>query len=174
MSQKSLIPLQSVANRIHVIRGQRVMLDSDLAALYGVPTKALNQAVKRNSERFPVDFMFQLNEVEKNEVVANCVHLSRLRFSPYLPFVFTEHGAVMLATMLNSPLAVRASILVVRAFVKFREILDTHKELGSKFLVLESKVDKHDQEIQLLFETIRQLTEPRRKPLRKIGFKVGK
>ena len=171
MKNRSVIPLEKIQSTILFIRGQKVMVDADLAIIYGVPTKRLNEQVRRNLDRFPEDFMFQLNEVEKNEVVANCVHLSRLRFSPYLPFVFTEHGAVMLATMLNSPLAVRASILVVRAFVKFREILDTHKELGSKFLVLESKVDKHDQEIQLLFETIRQLTEPRRKPLRKMDLK---
>ena len=113
---KALIPGELIEKKILLIRGEKVMLDSDLAELYGVPTKALNQAVKRNKERFPDDFMFQLAKTEKDEVVTNCDHLSRLKFSPNLPFAFTEHGAIMAATILNSPVAVQTSIHVVRTF----------------------------------------------------------
>jgi hypothetical protein len=112
------IPADSVESRILTISGQKVILDSDLAAIYGVTTKALNQAVKRNSRHFPADFKFQLTEVEKQEVVAICDHLADLRFSPVLPCAFTENGAIMAANVLNSPQAVRMSVFVVRAFVQ--------------------------------------------------------
>jgi hypothetical protein len=108
------------------------MLDHDLAELYGVSTKRLNEQVKRNSERFPDDFMFPLNLHEKAEVVANCDHLSRLRFSPVLPYVFTEHGAIMAANVLNSRQAVQASVFVVRPFIQLRQMRATHRELASK------------------------------------------
>lgn len=111
----------SIERRILLIRGQKAMLDTDLAALYGVPTKVLNQAVKRNRHRFPADFMFRLTEDEKAEVVTICDHLQKLKFSPVLPYAFTEHGAIMLASVLNSKKAVRISVYVVRAFVKLRE-----------------------------------------------------
>lgn len=146
------------------------MLDSDLADVYGTNTKALNQAVKRNRERFPADFMFQLTAQEKNEVVTNCDHLSRLKYSPTLPHAFTEHGAVMLASILNSPVAVQASIAVVRAFIRLREILATHKELAGKLAELEKRIEGHDEEIMALFEAIRQLMEPPEKPTKRIGF----
>jgi hypothetical protein len=110
------------------MRGHRVMIDTDLASIYGVTTKRLNEQVKRYRQRFPEDFMFQLNKKEKSEVVANCDHLKNLKFSPNMPFVFTEHGAIMLAAVLNSPVVIDASIHVVRAFVKLREILSTHKK----------------------------------------------
>ena len=99
------------------------MLDADLAELYGVPTKALNQAVRRNKDRFPTDFMFRLTRQEKTEVVTNCDHLQKLKFSPVLPYAFTEHGAVMLANILNAPNAIKVSVYVVRAFVKLRELI---------------------------------------------------
>ena len=104
---KEVIPVEMIERKILLIRGEKVMLDADLAALYGVTTKRLNEQVKRNRERFPNDFMFQLTEEEKAEVVANCDHLKRLKFSPTLPYAFTEHGAIMLASVLNSPLAVQ-------------------------------------------------------------------
>ena len=104
---KELIPIDMIERKILLIRGEKVMLDADLAALYGVTTKRLNEQVKRNRERFPNDFMFQLTEEEKAEVVANCDHLKRLKFSPALPYAFTEHDAIMLASVLNSPLAVQ-------------------------------------------------------------------
>lgn len=131
-----------IARRILLIRGTKVMIDADLAELYGVPTKALDQAVKRNVERFPDDFMFRLMEGERQEVVTNCDHLVRLKFSPSLPFAFTEHGALMLGNVLKSPRAVEVSLLVVRAFVQLREMLATHKELAAKLDELERKVPR--------------------------------
>lgn len=146
------------------------MLDSDLAAIYGVTTKRLNEQVKRNKKRFPSDFMFLLNKKEKSEVVANCDHLKNLKYSPNSPYAFTEHGAIMLATVLNSPIAVEASIQVVRAFVKLRELLSTNIELAAKFAKLERKIEKHDEEIYTIFQAIKQLMAPPEKSKRKIGF----
>ena len=148
------------------------MLDSDLAKLYGVSTKALNQAVKRNTDRFPKDFMFRLTQQEKSEVVTNCDHLSKLKFSPTMPFAFTEHGAIMVANVLNSERAVEVSIYVVRAFVKLREMLGTHKALAQKLAELERQVESHDSHIRSLFEAIRQLMEPPTQKSRRIGFKT--
>ncbi len=173
---RALVPVEKIQNTILLIRDENVMIDSDLAEIYGVSTKKLNQAVKRNPERFPAEFMFRLNRKEKNEVVTNCDHLRKLRFSPHLPYVFTEHGAVMVANVLNSPVAVRASLQVVRAFVSFREIVSTHKELAAKLQLLENKFDKHDEEIKVLFEAIHQLMSPpksKQPRRRKIGFKIG-
>ena len=143
------------------------MLDADLADLYKVPTKVLNQAVKRNADRFPADFMFQLTAAEKNEVVTNCDHLRKLKFSPVPPYAFTEHGAIMLASVLNSPTAVRASLQVVRTFVKLREVLASHRDLAKKFEALEKR---YDARFKVIFEAIRQLMEPETKPKKKIGF----
>src|SRR5579871_3477473 len=114
--QFSLIPLERIEGAILSLRGEKVILDVDLAVLYGVTTGALNQAVKRNLSRFPTDFMFQLTEAEKTEVVTNCDSLARLKFSPHLPHAFTEHGALMLANVLNSERAAQTSVQVVRAF----------------------------------------------------------
>src|SRR5689334_12550780 len=120
-----------VENRILLIRGYRVMLDADLADVYGVTTKRLNEQVKRNQVRFPAKYMFQLTAREKAEVVANCDHLAKIKFSPVLPYAFTEHGAIMLASVLNSLTAIKASIAVVDAFVHLRELLSSHKDLAS-------------------------------------------
>jgi ORF6N domain len=168
----ALVPREQIEQRILVIRGNRVILDSDLAILYGVTTKRLNEQVKRNRHRFPEDFMFQLTAQEKAEVVANCDHLKKLRFSPARPFAFTEHGAVMVASVLNSERAVEVSIYVVRAFVKLREMLGTHKALAQKLDELERQVESHDSHIRSLFEAIRQLMEPARSKSRRIGFKT--
>ncbi len=157
---------------ILLIRGQKVMLDSDLARLYGVSTKRLNEQVKRNRDRFPGDFMFQLTDKEKAEVVAICDHLKNLRFSPVLPHAFTEHGAIMLASVLNSSRAIEVSLYVVRAFVKLRETLARHRNLAQKLAELERKIGKHDEEIQSLFHAIRQLMSPPEPRKRKIGFIV--
>lgn len=148
------------------------MLDADLAELYGVPTKRLNEQVKRNKKRFPADFMFQLTAQEKAEVVAHCDHLTHLKFSPSKPYAFTEHGAVMVASVLNAERAVEVSIYVVRAFVKLREMLGTHKKLAQKLAQLERRVESHDSHIQSLFEAIRQLMEPPVSRTRRIGFKT--
>jgi hypothetical protein len=145
-----------------------VILDADLAKLYGVTTKRLNQQVKRNRDRFPEDFIFQLTTEEKAEVVANCDHLSQLKFSPAFPYAFTEHGAIMAATVLNTRRAIEASIFVVRAFVRLREMLATHKELARKLAELEQHLESHDQQIQAIFEAIRQLMSPPDRSKRKI------
>ena len=163
---KDLAPV-SVERIILAIRGQRVILDADLAALYGVTTKSLNQAVKRNAERFPEDFAFQLTEAERAEVVTNCDHLARLKFSPVLPRAFTEHGAIMAANVLNSPRAVQMSVEVVRAFVRLRRAVADYKELTGRIDALEAKYDK---QFGMVFQAIRQLMtppEPKRNP---IGF----
>jgi hypothetical protein len=146
------------------------MLDTDLADLYGVPTKALNQAVKRNRHRFPTDFMFRLTEDEKAEVVTICDHLQKLKFSPVLPYAFTEHGAVMLASVLNSKKAVQVSVYVVRAFVKLRQILSSHPEVAKKISELERTMASHDVRIQALFEAIRRLMAEPASKRPSIGF----
>lgn len=149
------------------------MIDAGLAELYGVTTKALNQAVKRNRKRFPSDFMFQITQEEKQEVVTVCDHLGRLKFSATLPVAFTEHGAIMLASVLNSPRAVEASIYVVRAFVRLRTLLASHKELAHKLKELEQRISEHDADIQTIVKAIRQLMQPPQKPRKQIGFKVS-
>jgi hypothetical protein len=146
------------------------MLDSDLAGLYGVETKVLNQAVKRNIVRFPADFMFQLTKEEKDEVVTNCDHLSKLKFSPSLPYAFTEHGALMLGNVLKSARATEVSLLVVRTFVQIREMLSSNKDLAIKLEALERKVSSHDQAISGVIDAIRQLMAPPATKKHGIGF----
>jgi hypothetical protein len=166
----SLVPAERIEKAILLIRGQRVMIDADLASLYGVTTKRLNEQVKRNRERFPADFMFQMTATEKARVVANCDHLQKLKFSPTLPYVFTEHGAVMLANVLNSPTAVGASIQIVRAFVRLRQILGSHLALGRKLAELENK---YDAQFKVVFAAIRKLMAPLEKPEKpRIGFRL--
>ena len=167
-----LVPRERIEQTILIIRDHRVMLDADLAGLYGETTKRLNEQVKRNRKRFPADFMFQLTSREKAEVVANCDHLTRLKFSPANPFAFTEHGAVMVASVINSERAVEVSVYVVRAFVKLRELLATHKKLAQKLAQLERRVESHDGHIHSLFEAIHQLMEPPASRSRRIGFKT--
>jgi hypothetical protein len=156
------------------VRGQRVMLDADLAQLYGASTKVFNQAVKRNLDRFPADFRFQLaaEEVEalRSQFVTSKISESR-GGRRYRPFAFTEHGAIMAASVLNTPQAIEASVYVVRAFVKLRELLATHKELAGKLAELERKVGAHDASIRSLVTAIRRLMEPPpTPPRRRIGF----
>ncbi len=171
MSEKQLIiPVERIEQSILLVRGQKVMLDLDLAELYGVPTKRLNEQVKRNAERFPDDFMFQLTSEEKAEVVANCDHLRRLRFSPVRPYAFTEHGAIMLASVLNSRRAVDTSLFVVRAFVRLREVVASHRELARRVAELERKSKSHDEKIQSVVEAIRQLMLPVETRKKLIGF----
>jgi len=164
------LPVEEVASRILLIRGEKVMIDADLAELYGVATKALNQAVKRNSERFPDEFMFQLSQTEKDEVVTNCDHLAKLKFSKTLPYAFTEHGALMVATVLNTQRAVEVSLYVVRAFVKLRELLASNKDLAAKLNELEHKLESHDQAIAGLINSIRELMRTPETKQRPIGF----
>jgi len=168
MSQ--IISIESISQKILFLHGEKVMIDSDLAKVYGVTTKRLNEQVKRNKDRFPEDFMFQLTQKEKDEVVANCDHLQRLKFSSSLPYVFSEHGAIMLASVLNSAKAIEASIYVVRAFVRLRELLATNKDLARKLLELERKYESHDKQIKAVFDAIRQLMSPPEKSKYKVGF----
>jgi hypothetical protein len=162
------LPIDGIASRILLVRGQRVLIDADLASLYGVSTKALNQAVKRNAERFPDDFAFRLTAAEKEGVVTNCDHLRRLRFSPALPYAFTEHGAIMAANVLSSPSAVRASVHVVRAFVQLREMVASHRALAKRLVELEAR---YDRQFKVVFDAIRELmAPPEPKPRRRIGF----
>ncbi|MCL4233763.1 MAG: ORF6N domain-containing protein, partial [Deltaproteobacteria bacterium] len=153
----SLIPEPRVEELILELRRQRVLLDADLARLYGVTTKALNQAVKRNAERFPADFMFQLTADEKEEVVTNCDHLANLKYSASLPFAFTEHGALMAASVLNSPRAVDVSVAVVRAFVRLRMLMASHAELARKIANMEKK---YDAQFKVVFDAVRRLMTP--------------
>lgn len=162
-----LIPQEVIESKIFLIRGKRVMLDRDLAGLYGVTTKRLNEQVKRNKRRFPEDFIFQLTEKEKNEVVAICDHLEKLKFSLQYPYAFTEHGALMLANVIKSPIAIKMSIVIVRAFVKLRGMLSAHVELRQK---IENMEKKYDQQFRVVFEAIKQLLTPPEKPKRQIGF----
>lgn len=162
-----IIPTERIQRGILIIRGQKVMLDADLAELYGVPTKRLNEQVKRNAERFPPDFMFQLTDEEKRGVVATCDHLQRLKYSPVLPHAFTEHGAVMLATVLNSEVAVRASVEIVRAFLRLRQLLAGHADLARKVAALERK---YDAQFKAVFTAVRRLMAPEDPPPKKIGF----
>jgi hypothetical protein len=147
------------------------MIDADIASIYRVTTKRLNEQVKRNRKRFPEDFMFQLSKKEKSEVVAICDHLKNIKYSSTLPYAFTEHGAIMLATVLNSSVAIEASIQVVRAFVKLREFLSTHKKLALKLQLMEKKIEEQDEKIYTIFEAINSLMSPPEKKQRKIGFK---
>lgn len=167
----AIIPTERIERCILVLRGERVILDADLAILYGVSTKALNQAVKRNKERFPPDFKFRLTNKEKAEVVTNCDHLRRLKFAPTMPYAFTEHGTIMAANVLKSKRAVEVSILVVRAFVRLRQLLASHAELARKLDTLESK---YDAQFKVIFDAIRRLMEPPKADKKgRIGFRNG-
>jgi len=165
--------MHEVAIPICNVRGLKVIVDADLARIYGVTTKALNQAVKRNIARFPSDFVFAMTDAEKTEVVTNCDHLAKLKFSPVLPYAFTEHGALMAASVLNSPQAVEMSIFVVRAFVKMREQLLNRADLEKRLTEIEKGLLAHDAVLRDLYRKIRPLLLPPPDPLRKpIGFSV--
>lgn len=165
----SLVP-EGIAQRIHLVRGYKVMLDADLAALYNVETRVLVQAVKRNSQRFPADFMFQLTDEEWVVLRSQFVTSKGRGGRRYSPYVFTEHGALMLSSVLNSETAAKVGILVVRTFVQLREMLSTHRELAAKLEALERKIGSHDQAIAGLIDAIRQLMAPTEQRKRSIGF----
>jgi phage regulator Rha-like protein len=169
---KELIPQERVEQRIFLIRRHKVMIDRDLAELYGVKTKYLNQQVRRNIKRFPQEFMFPLTEGERDELVAICNRFKTMKHSSVLPSAFTEHGVVMLASVLKSERAVKISIIIVKTFVKLREIISTHKELAYKLCELERKIEKHDTEIRDISEAIRQLMAPPEETKRRIGFHI--
>jgi hypothetical protein len=164
--------IEQVESVIHVIRGQRVMLDSDLAQIYEVSTKQLNQQLKRNRNRFPGDFAFQLTVEEFTSLRSQFVTSKQRGGRRYLPWVFTEHGSLMLASVLNSDIAIQASVRVVRAFVRLREMVAANAQLASKLKDLERRLDSHDETIVDLFAALKRLLEPEAKPKREIGFHV--
>ncbi|MEW6185113.1 MAG: ORF6N domain-containing protein [Thermodesulfobacteriota bacterium] len=166
---ESLVPMEIIEKKILLIRGQKVMLDADLAELYGVPTKALKQAVKRNIKRFPSDFMFILTYQEVRNLRSQFVtsSLSSWGGARYSPMAFTEQGVAMLSSVLNSERAIEVNILIIRAFVKLREMIASHKDLVRRLDDLEKK---YDEQFRVVFEAIRQLMAPPVKPKRKIGF----
>jgi phage regulator Rha-like protein len=167
----TVVPIEVVERRIYIIRGQKVMLSMHLAELYGVETRALNQAVKRNIHRFPEDFMFQINESEAEQLVSQNVIPHKKYLGGSLPYAFTEQGVAMLSSVLNSEQAIKINIAIMRAFVKLREMISTNKELAHKLAQLERKIEKHDDEIKAIFNAIRQLMSPSPEPKkRKIGF----
>jgi hypothetical protein len=166
-----LIPEEAIMSKIILIRGQKVRISNDLAELYGVTTKRLNEQVKRNIKRFPQHFMFQLTEQEKDKVVANCDHLQNIKYSPYLPYVFTEHGTVMLANVLNSDRAIQVSIRIVEIYIKMREYILTNEDLLLKMEKLEKRVDDQDEKIVLVFNYIKRFIEYQEKPRKRVGFK---
>jgi len=172
---KDMIPIGSIENKIHLIREQKVMLDRDLAELYGVPTKVLNQAVRRNQERFPGDFMFQLTWAEAEHLRSQIVTLENIaskrgRHIKYLPFAFTEQGVSMLSSVLNSSRAIEINILIMRAFVRLRQVLAANRDLTYLFKELKHKVDQHDTEIGLIIRAIEKMISYKSKPKAKIGF----
>lgn len=169
---KDIIPVQYLAKSIYLIRGQRVMLSQDLAMLYGVPVKVLNQAVKRHPRRFPADFVFQLKAQEFANLKSQIVTSSWGGLRRARPYAFTEQGVAMLSSVLKSECAVKVNIAIMRAFVRFRWVLETNRELARKFAELEKRVGKHDETIDAILEAIRQLMAPPEKPRREIGFHV--
>ncbi len=167
---EAIVDGHAIEPLIIVIRGRRVILDADLARLYGVTTKALNQAVRRNRDRFPDDFAFEVTRLEKTELVTNCDQFKNLKHSKVLPIAFTEHGAIMAAGVLSSPRAVRTSVLVVRAFVRMHEMLASNAELMARIGELENRVQDHDRSLRSIVAAIRRLAEPGVRPSRRIGF----
>jgi len=169
--KNALIP--RIENRIFLVRGQKVLLDDDLAALYNVKVKALNQAVKRNKRRFPSDFVFRLTAKENRNLKSQIVTANTGRGGRRtVPYAFTEHGAIMAASILNSPRAIEMSIFVVRAFVRLRDTLASHKALAAKFAQLEQRLETHDKTIGEIIDAIRALMVPPERAARKIGFRL--
>jgi len=165
-----LVPVESIESKIHLIRAQKVMLDRDLAQLYGVETKQLKRQVKRNIERFPADFMFQLTQEEYQILRRQFGTLRWGEHAKYLPYAFTEQGIAMLSSALNSKRAIQVNILIMRAFVRLRNVLASHQELVGLFKELEGRVDSHDETIKVIVEEIRRIVEVEEKPKPRIGF----
>ena len=168
---KGVIPHKTIERMIFVIRGHKVMLDRDLAELFGVYTKHLNRQVKRNIQRFPEEFMFRLTNEEKDELVPIWHQYKKMKHSYMLPYAFTEHGVAMLATVLNSERAVKTSIVIIKTFVELRQAVITHKDLEYKLKEVEHRVERHEADIQEILQAIKQLLEPPRlKPKAPVGF----
>ncbi len=161
------IPVEFIEKRIFYLRNEKVMIDRHLAEMYGVDTRTLNQAVKRNIKRFPREFMFQLSREERDEVITICEDLESLKFARTMPFAFTEHGLAMLSSVLNSDRAIQVNIQIIKAFVRLRQMLAGHKELQKKIEAIEEKYDK---QFRIVFEAIKQLLQEDDEPKRNIGF----
>jgi len=172
--KRPLLASQRIERAIVLVRAQKVLLDADLAVLYNVSVKRLNEQVRRNSKRFPADFAFQLTPLEYESLRSQIATLKQGRgqHRKYLPFAFTEQGVAMLSSVLNSDRAVEVNIQIMRAFVRLREFLATHRELADKLKELESKLGAHDQQIQVIFRAIQQLMAPAKTKRRPIGFIV--
>ena len=168
-----IVPIESIVSKIVFLRGEKVLLDRDLAELYGVETGALNRAVKRNSERFPKDFMFQLS-AEEAELLRCQIGISKVGRGGrrYLPYAFTEQGVAMLSSVLKSRQAIEVNIAIMRAFVQLRKMIASHDKLARKLAELEQHLEDHDEQIQAIFEAIRQLMAPPEGPRKRIGFEV--
>ena len=167
----TLPPGEDLERRIFLIRGHKVMLDHDLAQLYGVPVKVLNQAVKRNADRFPEDFVFRLSKLERAEVVTICDHLQKLKFAPTLPNAFTENGVAMLSSVLRSRRAIQVNVRIMRTFTRLRQLVSTHHALARKLDALERKVKIHDHRIEAVFQALRELIAPPEETPKVIGFR---
>jgi hypothetical protein len=169
-----IVPMEKIANKIYVIRGTRVMLDHDLAVLYGVPTKALKQAVKRNLDRFPTDFMFELTKKEFADLRSQIVTSSSQQWGGprYRPMAFTEQGIAMLSSVLRSKRAAHVNIEIMRIFVRIRAVLTSSRNLATKLKQLESRINDHDEKIEIIFEAILQLLTPPEETKNPIGFEV--
>ena len=170
MNKKLIIPDEVVMNKIYLIREQKVMLDMDLAELYGVETKQLKRAVRRNSDRFPEDFMFELDK-EELEILRSQIGTSSWGGVRYAPMAFTEQGVAMLSSVLNSDRAVQVNIHIIRVFTRMRQMLLTNKDVLLKLEKLEQKTIEHDGDRKVLFKSLKDLLNPKTAPLRKIGFK---
>ncbi len=158
------IPDELIINKIIVLRNKKVMLDRDLAELYGVTTKRLNEQVKRNLKRFPDDFMFRITKEEKEKIILHFEHLSILKFSSVLPYVFTEHGAVMLASILNSDKAIKVNIQIVRVFIQIRQMQADNTEMRLEIEKIKKKLDSHGKNIELVFQYLDELLEKKENP----------
>ncbi|HED07247.1 MAG TPA: ORF6N domain-containing protein [Ignavibacteria bacterium] len=167
-----IIPTERIINRILVVRNQKVILDRDLATLYNVETRTLKQAVKRNIERFPNDFMFILSKKEIDRMVSQSVIPSKSYFGGSSPFAFTEQGVAMLSSVLKSKRAIEVNILVMRTFVKLRQIISSHQKIEKKLKEFENTINEHDEQIIQIMKVIHQLITPPEKPKKKMGFKI--
>jgi hypothetical protein len=174
VATKLIIREENIAQQIFFIRGEKVMLDFDLAVLYQVETRTLKQAVRRNPDNFPPDFMFQLSRKEWDELITNCDNLGPLKYTPSAPYAFTEQGVGMLSGVLKSRRAVRVNIAIMRTFVRMRKVLETHKELSAQLSKLEKRINKQDRTIVHILNAIRDLMDYKGEPRKRIGFKIGK
>jgi hypothetical protein len=167
------VPVETITEKIFEIRGLKVMLDTDLAELYEVPTKALNQAVKRNRTRFPEDFMFQLTRPERDELVTKCYRLTKLKHSSAMPYAFTESGVAMLSSVLNSGRAASVNIQIIRAFIRLRKMIGQHEVLRLAIEGLEKRTDKNERDIQLALSFLKEILFPPEKEIPEKPYRLG-